>query len=229
MGNSILGILILGILVILSIALLWFQKKQQNQPMLEGFDVSDGVLLDFDNPNLSSDTFWGDIPQNASISIFKKAELKGLTANPDAIPVADGDPKTGKGAGPQLTVTDIPDLPPPADDIESQLNAAVNEPDTPDDVTEGFYVSKPPPKPAAASPLVATAAAQNQNTATALAVAQNPTGAAIGAVTAGIGLSYDTSTPQGQAMQAAQAQAQGQAQTVAEKLKNKVLKKMKAT
>jgi hypothetical protein len=131
MSDSMIKILILSILVLLSLVLLWFQKKQQ--PVLEGFDVSDGVLLDFDNPNLSSDTFWGDIPQNASISIFKKAELKGLTANPDAIPVSDGDPKTGKGAGPQLTVTDIPDQAPPADDIESQLNAAVNEP-----AEEGF-------------------------------------------------------------------------------------------
>ena len=133
MENSTFKILILCILIILCLALLWFQKKQS--PVLEGFDVSDGVLLDFDNPNLSSDTFWGDIPQNASISIFKKAELKGLTANPDAIPVSDGDPKTGKGAGPQLTLTDIPAQAPPADDIEAELNAAVNEPE---DLTEGF-------------------------------------------------------------------------------------------
>ena len=133
-NNSILRILILSILILLSLVLLWFQKKQH--PVFEGFDISDGVLLDFDNPNLSSDTFWGDIPQNASISIFKKAELKGLTANPDAIPISDGDPKTGKGAGPELTVTDIPAQDPPPDDIEAELNAAIDEPD--DTTEEGF-------------------------------------------------------------------------------------------
>ena len=126
MPSSVISIILLGMLTLLVIVTLYMKKPV----VFEGFDTSDGMPRDFDNKGLTDDQIWGDIPQNASISIFKKAEIKGATANPDAIPIADADAK-GKGGGPQLTLTDIPPQTPDADDIEAILNADTT-------ITEGF-------------------------------------------------------------------------------------------
>ena len=120
-------LLILMSLVLL--AYLWYTK-----PLKEGFaGASDGSLpLDASNPDLQPEQYWGEIAQSASISLFRSNELAVATANPDAIPSSDGDPKTGSGAGPYLTLSSFPDQIPPDDDIEVVLNK--------NPVKEGFEV-----------------------------------------------------------------------------------------
>ena len=100
MPVEIIKIVILAFLILLSILTLYYTKKDKGSaPVFEGFDVNAPMPRDFDNKTLSDEQLYGDIPQGATISIFKKAELKGLTANPDAIPIADGDSR-GNGAAP---------------------------------------------------------------------------------------------------------------------------------
>ena len=144
MPVDVIKIVILAFLIIISIGALGYVKSQKpkvQQAVFEGFQVNDPMPRDFDNKNLADSQLYGDIPQGATLSIFKKAELKGLTANPDSIPIADGD-KQGRGGGPFLEVTSIPPQPVPVDDIESKLNAAADEEPVPfeldETVTEGF-------------------------------------------------------------------------------------------
>jgi hypothetical protein len=142
MPIEIIKIVILAFLIVLSIFTLYYTKtrnKETGKAVFEGFDVNDPMPRDIDNKALTDDQLYGDIPQNASISIFKKAELKGATANPDAIPIADGDAH-GNGGGPELNLTDIPAQDPPSDDIEAILTAAIDAPDVPDadDGMDGF-------------------------------------------------------------------------------------------
>jgi len=129
---------ILALLIVISLGTLFYIKSQKpKEKNFEGFQVSDPMPRDFDNKNLDDSQIYGDIPQSATISIFRKAELKGLTANPDAIPVADGDSK-GRGGGPQLQITSIPPQEIPADDIEAVLNEAIDAPITAEDYVEEF-------------------------------------------------------------------------------------------
>jgi len=120
MNESILKILILGILIIVILGVLLLHRK----PSTEGFqDVSSGLPQDADNPNLKDDMIFGSIPQAASASIFKKAEIRSQTANPDAINIDDS---TGAA---MVTQSDF-DMTPEPDDIQSQLDALP--------ATEGF-------------------------------------------------------------------------------------------
>ena len=170
------------------------KRENKPTPVFEGFDVNSPMPRDYDNQNLSDDQLYGDIPQNASISMFKKAELKGATANPDAIPIADGDAH-GNGGGPQLTLTDIPAQEPPPDDIEAVLNDAVDAPDTPDDGTDGF-----------------TSDIEGFGVPTSIP--------GVGGLTK----QYDTTTPQGAAAQQAQNMLQAKGQEAADKAKAKLQK-----
>ena len=178
---------ILAFLILLSILTLYYTKKdKESAPVFEGFDVNAPMPRDFDNKTLSDEQLYGDIPQGATISIFKKAELKGLTANPDAIPIADGDSR-GNGGGPQLTVTNIPEQEVPPDDIEAVLNAALDEPDIPgetleegfsdieegfSDIEEGFQRGRAPPRPPPRPPARAAPAPARAAPAPAAAVAR---------------------------------------------------------
>lgn len=181
MPIEIIKIVILAFLILLSILTLYFVKKdKESAPVFEGFDVNAPMPRDFDNKTLSDEQLYGDIPQGATISIFKKAELKGLTANPDAIPIADGDSR-GNGGGPQLTVTSIPEQAVPPDDIEAVLNAALDEPEVPgetveegfSDIEEGFQKGRVPPRaPVRAAPVKAAAAPVRAAAAPAAAVAR---------------------------------------------------------
>jgi len=122
MKSNIITLLILVLLVFFSLFYIWF-TKQSTKEGFQSIDTSGGLPQDADNPNITSAQIFGGIPQSASISIFKKAEFNAATANPDAIPIATGDPKTGAGGGPQITLSTIPDVAPPPDDIEAILNA----------------------------------------------------------------------------------------------------------
>lgn len=160
MRVEIIKMVILAFLIVLSILTLYFTKKETPKNVVfEGFGVDDPMPRDFDNKTLSDEQLYGDIPQAATLSIFKKAELKGLTADPDSIPIADGDNR-GNGGGPQLTVTDIPRQETPPDDIEAVLNAALDEPEVPDETAEGFSDIEEgfAPAKAAAKPVAKTAA-----------------------------------------------------------------------
>ena len=126
MHDSIFKLIILAGIIIICIGILWYTKKTK-----EGFEdaTASGTLpLDASNPNLTPDQYYGSIALAATISLFKSHELTKATANPDNIPVSEGDPKTGAGAGMYITLTDIPPQTPPPDDIEVVLNK----------VTEGF-------------------------------------------------------------------------------------------
>ena len=126
MHDSIFKLIILAGIIIICIGILWYTKKTK-----EGFEdaTESGTLpLDASNPNLTPDQYYGSIALAATISLFKSHELTKATANPDNIPVSEGDPKTGAGAGMYITLTDIPPQTPPPDDIEVVLNK----------VTEGF-------------------------------------------------------------------------------------------
>jgi hypothetical protein len=172
MRVEIIKMVILAFLIVLSILTLYFTKKEKSKSaVFEGFGVDDPMPRDFDNKTLSDEQLYGDIPQAATLSIFKKAELKGLTADPDSIPIADGDNR-GNGGGPQLTVTDIPQQETPPDDIEAVLNAALDAPEIPEetveegfsDIEEGFAAAKkpaPPPKPAAKAAAAPAASVAN--------------------------------------------------------------------
>jgi len=144
MPVDVIKIVILAFLIIISLGVLAYIKSQNSKnqaAVFEGFQVNDPMPRDFDNKTLSDEQLYGEIPQGATLSIFKKAELKGVTSNPDAIQIADGD-KQGKGGGPQVQITNIPPQPVPADDIEAKLNAAADEDPVPFEydtsVTEGF-------------------------------------------------------------------------------------------
>ena len=147
MRVDVIKIVILAFLIIISIGVLSYiksQKKKLQKVIFEGFDVNAPMPRDFDNKTLEDSQLYGSIPQGATISIFHKAELKGLTANPDSIPIANGD-KQGRGGGPQLEVTSIPPQPIPPDDIEAKLNAAADEEPVPFEldttITEGFVTA----------------------------------------------------------------------------------------
>ena len=158
MRVEIIKMVILAFLIVLSILTLYLTKKETpKNDVFEGFGVDDPMPRDFDNKTLTDEQLYGDIPQSATLSIFKKAELKGLTANPDSIPIADGDSR-GNGGGPQLTVTDIPQQETPPDDIEAVLNAALDAPEIPEetaeetaegfsDIEEGFQRGRVPYRP----------------------------------------------------------------------------------
>ena len=147
MRVDVIKIVILAFLIIISIGVLSYiksQKKKVQKVIFEGFDVNAPMPRDFDNQTLEDSQLYGSIPQGATISIFHKAELKGLTANPDSIPIANGD-KQGRGGGPQLEVTSIPPQPIPPDDIEAKLNAAADEEPVPFEldttINEGFVTA----------------------------------------------------------------------------------------
>jgi hypothetical protein len=121
------------LLIVMILALLAYACY--TRPITEGFaGATDGSLpLDASNPTLEPEQYYGDIPQSASISLFRSNELTVATANPDAIPNSEGDAKTGAGAGPYLNLTSFPDQVPPDDDIEVILNKKA--------LTEGFQVA----------------------------------------------------------------------------------------
>lgn len=128
--KEIIKLILLGFLILLTLLTLWFIKKPTTEGFQVSVDSSGATAQDAENPTLTPEQLYGDIPQAASISIFQNAQIRGLTANPDSITISEGDPKTGAGAGPELTITDIPPQTVPADDIEAILNA--------DSTTEGF-------------------------------------------------------------------------------------------
>ena len=115
--------IILIALILFFVIILWYRKPK------EGFEdtSSEDLPLDASNPTLTSQQYYGEISQAARISIFKSHEISMATANPDSIPMSEGDPKTGSGAGPFLTLTTIPDQAPPPDDVEYLLNNPVKE------------------------------------------------------------------------------------------------------
>lgn len=118
MKDTIFKTLILGILIIVTIGILYFQKQEST----EGFQsASDGLPRDADNPNITDNMIFGSVPQAASASIFKKAELKQQTANPDAINIDESQ------GGAMVNVTDL-ELAADPEDIQSQL----------EQVSEGF-------------------------------------------------------------------------------------------
>ena len=180
MRVEIIKMVILAFLIVLSILTLYFTKKETpKNDVFEGFGVDDPMPRDFDNKTLTDEQLYGDIPQAATLSIFKKAELKGLTADPDSIPIADGDNR-GNGGGPQLTVTDIPQQETPPDDIEAVLNAALDAPEIPDetveegfsDIEEGFQRGRVPYRPPPRAPVRAAPAPVRAAAAPAAAVAR---------------------------------------------------------
>lgn len=111
----------LALLVILIIVFIVFAPMMKKNPTYEPFQASadGGIPTDADNPNIPETGIYGEVPSAASISIFKKAEAKGATANPDALQANDN---TGQV---MVDLTEIPDQPPDPEDIESQLNATV--------------------------------------------------------------------------------------------------------
>jgi hypothetical protein len=120
--------IILIMLILFFLGILWFTKLNEgfadtgNGAMPTAGTPTDGSLpTDASNPNLSPDQYYGEISQSASISLMKSHELAMATANPDAIPNADGDAH-GAGSGPYLNLTSFPDQPLPPDDIEAILN-----------------------------------------------------------------------------------------------------------
>lgn len=118
----------LALLVILIIVFIVLAPLLKKNPTYEPFQASadGGIPTDADNPNISENGIYGEVPSSASISIFKKAEARGVTANPDAL---EPDGKTGEV---MVTLTEIPDQPPDPQDIETQLNETV----------EGFLVKE---------------------------------------------------------------------------------------
>lgn len=219
--KDVIKLILLGVLILITLLTLWYVKKSER--VTEGFDVSvdssGAAPQDAENPNLTPAQLYGDIPQAATISIFQNAELRGLTANPDSITISEGDAKTGAGAGPQLTITNIPPQPVPADDIEAVLNAAAMT-----TAVEGF-------KGGAVAAIVKSEA--EQKAANAAAAKGIPITAGSAAAAAGItvpGLPQgDNTTVEGQLQNAASSQVQDKAQALAEKLKRKVVDKLKSS
>ena len=125
MLDNILLLLVLALIIIFFIVFLWYIKKTKKSK--DGFQDAaststtvTNVHIDSTNPTLTTNQFYGKISQATSIAIFKAFEI--LTSV-DSITESEGDSKTGRGAGLYLTLTTIPDQPPPPDDIESLLNA----------------------------------------------------------------------------------------------------------
>ena len=124
MLDNILLLLLLALIIIFFIVFLWYIKKTKKSK--DGFQdaasttLVSNVYVDSTNPTLKTNQLYGKISQATSIAIFKAFEL--LTAV-DTITESEGDSKTGNGAGLYLTLTTIPDQPPPPDDIETLLNA----------------------------------------------------------------------------------------------------------
>jgi hypothetical protein len=221
--KELLKLILLGILIIIALGILWYRKSTK-----EGFQVSpsgDGMPQDSENPLLTPAQYYGDIPQAASISIFQNAEIRALTANPDSIPISDGDAKTGAGAGPQLTLTDIPAQPVPSDDIEAILNGAAY---TTGSVKEGFRGGVG----AVQAQAKAMADAKAKEAATQAAINKGLPITAAGVLgipmTAGIP-SGNPNTVQGQIQNAAEGKAQELTQQGVDKLKDLVKNRLKTT
>ena len=123
--NEIFKILILGILIIIVLVYAKLQKAKTT----EGFDdLSDGLVLDADNPTLTDDQLYGSVPQAASASIYNKVELKGQITE-SALNSSMNNNADGK---PRVSITTIAVDTTNPDDIQNQLNAAI---------VEGFVVA----------------------------------------------------------------------------------------
>ena len=72
MRVEIIKMVILAFLIVLSILTLYFTKKETpKNDVFEGFGVDDPMPRDFDNKTLTDEQLYGDIPQAATLSIFK--------------------------------------------------------------------------------------------------------------------------------------------------------------
>lgn len=132
----IFGILLLLIIVYVLILKYAPPQKEAGKEGFEDVSASGDFPIDATNPNLTHEQYYGEIPQTASISIYKSNELVVATANPDAIPSSDGD-SHGAGAGPYLNLTNFDNITSSPDDIEVILNDEVNKQLN---VNEGFQV-----------------------------------------------------------------------------------------
>ena len=121
MDRKFLSIIVLAVIILLFIVCLWLYRNitSKKKKVLEGFDASDGLAIDTENPNLSVGALFGTVPQSVSIALHKKAQLRGALDNiKDTLKNSSGLPK--------LSLQKV-NLAKDVNDIENVLQAKIDE------------------------------------------------------------------------------------------------------
>ncbi len=168
----------LALLIIVFIGLSPYIKKGEAEgfvnPVVEGFQTSDGIPTDAQNPTIADNSIYGIVPQAASFSIFKKTEARAATANPDGLAVNE------KSGSVEVPLTEFPQQPADPEDIQTILETEVAAEgffDYPE--VEGFQTT------AQANQALQDAAAAKAKADAAAAIARDPGAAIYGKATAG--------------------------------------------
>jgi len=133
MDRRYLSIIILAVIILLLIVCLWLYKRfisksstkrPKNKRVIEGFEASDGLAIDSENPDLTEGSVFGSVPQSVSMALNKKAQMRGATDDLKNKLKESTDPNL-KGL-PKMAVKLLKVDPNPSD-IETMLNDKINE------------------------------------------------------------------------------------------------------